>query len=207
MASYLGEYSGNYGRCASDRVNKFHRAVQSVMDQDSPSWELLIVADGCDTTWEQQHRYSDQRIRFLRIPKQRLWSGKVRNAGIHLAIGERVVYLDTDDMLAPEHLSSLAEGLRAAGSPPWAVCNDWIWDDGRKDFVERVAAPTRENGIGTSNLIHQRGIYWPEPEYRWPDMGYDHDRVFYKALLNTGAPIHIQGGRYLVCHIPRQYDI
>ncbi len=207
MASYLGEYGGNYGSCATDRVAKFRRAVQSVVDQTLRDWELIVVADGCEVTWELQHEYSDPRIRFLSIPKQRLWSGRVRNAGIHLATGRRIVYLDTDDIFAPDHLASVAKGMDEALWPDVGIMNDRVWDPVKLDWVERVAVPTRENGIGTSNLVHMRAMYWPEPEFRWPAMGYDHDRVFFRYLQAVTDPVHITGGRYLVCHIPRQYEI
>lgn len=50
MPSYLGDYNSSAGPSATNRVEKFIRAVDSVLAQTFGSWELLIVADGCEKT-------------------------------------------------------------------------------------------------------------------------------------------------------------
>ncbi len=82
MPSYLDHYEGRYGKAAENRIEKFHRAVNSVRSQVFSDWELIIVSDGCEKTCDQWSRFPDDNIRLLRISKQRLWSHKVRNAGI-----------------------------------------------------------------------------------------------------------------------------
>ena len=46
MQSYLGEYPGS----RQNAVDKFHRAVKSVLNQNNPNWELVVIADGCKIT-------------------------------------------------------------------------------------------------------------------------------------------------------------
>ena len=46
MASFLGEYEG----CASDRENKFIRAVRSFLGNKYENKELVIVGDCCSIT-------------------------------------------------------------------------------------------------------------------------------------------------------------
>lgn len=211
MPSYLGAYEGNYGRSASDRLHKFDRAIRSCMDQSFRQWELIVVADGCEDTWLLRHKYMDldRRVRFVRIPKQRLWSGVPRNTGIYSAGGLYITYLDTDDQFGSDHLASLAEGIADAGSPALVISDDLIYDQQAGQWVRRIASASKQNTIGTSNIHHRRdlGAYWPEITYRWPSMGYDHDLQFYRHLLTMAEPVHVDGGQYYVMHIPRTYDL
>lgn len=211
IPSYLGAYDGNYGRSASERLKKFDRAIRSCIEQSLNDWELIVVADGCDDTWLLRHKYMDldRRVRFVRIPKQRIWSGVPRNTGIHSAGGVYITYLDTDDQFGPNHLASLAESIDKAGSPALAITDDFIYDPKAEQWVRRIASASKQNTIGTSNIHHRRelGAYWPEITYRWPAMGYDHDLQFYRHLLTMAEPVHVDGGHYYVMHIPRTYDL
>lgn len=214
MPSHLGDYTSAGGRyhAASDRVEKFGRAVQSVIGQTHQEWELLVVADGCELTWAMSNAYADPRIRFLRVPKQRQWNGKVRNAGIHKATGHYIIYLDSDDVFGPGHLAAVAAGLAKAGDPAWALIDERVWDTDSYDWVTRSApALFRRGAAGTQNIVHRRdlNVYWPEPQYRHPEYGYGRDdRGMVKALkFQVGDPIHIPGAEHYIMHIPGEYDL
>lgn len=210
MASYLDEYGGNYGRSATDRVAKFHRAVRSVLAQTFEDWELLIVADGCELTTEEGLEYAEvTKVRRLYIEKQRLWSGKVRNAGIYKATGRYIVYLDTDDELGIGHLAHLRERLALHDLPRWAYFDDLVWNPATAEWQQRIARIDKKHGSGTSNLAHRRdiGAYWPDVVYRWPSMGYDHDEQFLQVLKTDSPGVGIGRGYYKVCHIPKQYEV
>jgi len=148
----------------------------------------------------------DERLRLLSIPKQRLWSEKVRNAGIDRARGQWVCYIDTDDAFTPEHLPTLAQALALLPEEVrWAYFDDLVHEDG--EWLQRAARLDRAGCAGTSNLAHRTGIFWPVIEYRWPEMGYDHDRQFIRHLKAHGTPSYLGAGGYKVMHIPRKYDL
>ena len=207
MPSFLGEYSGNFGRSATNRVEKFVRAVESMLAQTEQSWELLVVSDGCDETWAMRERWADKRVKFYRIQKQQLWSTMVRNAGILKATGRVVAYLDTDDVLGAGHLAALRPGIdEAGGGFWWGYTDDEVWDG--QQWVTRAAqGMNKGSAMGTSNIVHLRGIYWPPVKYRWPAMGYDHDALFVRDLKALAPGVYLPGGQYRVCHIPRRYDL
>lgn len=206
MQSYLHPYAG----AASNRVEKFTRAVQSVLDQEHQAWELLVVADGCDLTWEQRHRYeADQRIRFLRIPKQRMWSPVPRNCGIVKATGQYVLYLDSDDTFEEDHLVVIAAELSYHEMPPWAAFDDLVWNPGMERWERRLVSDLLARKVaGTSNVVHRRDIaYWPEMPARWPGFGYAmDDRGFVAELTKVAPPVILSAAGYRVHHIPGQYD-
>ena len=193
MPSYLGEYPS----CAQDRHAKFLRAVDSVMSQSFMDWELRIVSDGCDDTVELAKRFAGSaRVRISKIPKQNLWSGVPRNTGIKEATGDWIIYLDTDDMWGPEHLSIVSRGLKEGVVKDWAYFNDWYWDG--EAFKERLCDINRYGKHGTSNIVHRRDLvaWWPQSK----GANYAHDRHFIAELKSKGAGVRIGTPRYFVCH-------
>lgn len=211
MPSFLGDYSGRYGRAASDRVRKFHRAIESVLAQTFTDWQLIVVADGCDLTWAEKERYMDRKedLLFKMIEKQRLWSEVPRNRGIDDAQGTYIVYLDTDDTFGQDHLQRLHDGIKAAGFPGAVYFDDWLWSAGDQEWRLHIASEDRKNSIGTSNIAHatDMGLRWPPVEYRFPSNGYDQDRQFVQVIKKRIGLVRIPAGEYYVMHIPRQYDI
>ncbi len=196
MASYLGEYKG----AASKRIDKFNRAVKSVIDQTYKNWELIIVADGCSETIIQLKKYTDERIKLIVLEKQKLWSGNVRNAGIEAATGDYIMYLDTDDIFGATHLQFISGAIAARPDADWYFMNDFcVIDD---YFQERFCSISLGN-CGTSNIVH------PKNKVRWLESdGYAHDWNFIKALRKWSLNYkHIGSGEYCVCHIPNQTDI
>lgn len=207
MQSYLQPYAG----AASDRVQKFSRAVKSVLDQEHQEWELLVVADGCDLTWEKRTKYDhEERVRFFRIPKQRMWSPVPRNCGLLRALGDYVLYLDSDDTLDTGYLADLAHELSDRGEPVWAAVDDLVWNPGMDRWERRMVADLIARRVaGTSNVVHRNGIaYWPEVPARFPGYGYAmDDRGFVNELTKVSPPVLLSAAGYRVMHIPRQYDL
>lgn len=194
MASHLGHYAN----AATQRDEKFERAVDSVLAQTFMGWELLIVSDGCKRTIDLYNdRYAgSDRIHCIPLDKQPLWSTAVRNWGIRNAQGEFIVYLDTDDLWGPDHLQVIRKGLLDAEVKSWAFFNDHVWEPRREEFIERVCDPAQAFHHGTSNFVHARSM-----NVRWPDdASYKHDMSFARELKNRGKGTRIPTPAYYVCH-------
>jgi glycosyltransferase involved in cell wall biosynthesis len=87
-------------------------AIQSVLDQTYPYWELLIVNDGStDGTEAVVRQYSDPRIRYIATPRLGV-PAAVKNLGITHARGEFVTFQDSDDAFLPFALERLLAPLR-----------------------------------------------------------------------------------------------
>lgn len=203
MASYLGEYPN----AATGRVEKFHRAVNSFLNQNYPYKELIIVSDGCPITITEANKYFNQEnIKIYGIEKQPIFSGSVRDYGCKKATGDIICYLDTDDYFGSTHLSYIASGFED---------NDWVFFD---DKIIYLFHPVNKNiismskrdvlvqygSIGTSSIAHKNS-----PLINWEGCdGYGHDWSFINKLITFNLKFNkIPNCDYYVCHIPKSTDV
>jgi glycosyltransferase involved in cell wall biosynthesis len=92
------------------------RAVQSVLRQTMSDLELVVVDDGsADCTGTVVSRYSEPRLKFVKLANNSGTSA-ARNAGISLARGEYVAFLDSDDEWLPDKLEQQIKTIRASSA-------------------------------------------------------------------------------------------
>lgn len=201
MPSFLGEYDG----CASDRENKFIRAVYSFLENSLYDKELIVVGDNCEITENVlnhyfKHELNIGRIKFYQFSKkQKLFSGSLRSKGIELASGDYISYLDTDDILGKGHLFSIYNQVKSQDLD-WAYFNDFINSEAGL-ITKKVEL--KKDSIGTSSIIHRKDkkINWDKCD------GYGHDFKFIEKLIKwSNNKDKIYGGTYIICHIPNQID-
>lgn len=93
--------------------------LDSVLGQGGPDLELIAVddcsPDGCGALLDETAA-ADPRVTVLHLP-QNVGLGRARNAGLEVATGDYVLFLDSDDTLTPGLLESVDERLRATGDP------------------------------------------------------------------------------------------
>jgi glycosyltransferase involved in cell wall biosynthesis len=84
------------------------RCLHSVLDQEFTSYEVILVDDGStDASWLICDRYSSTDPRFITLHQPNKGVSAARNAGINMAQGEYVMFLDADDALLPDALESM----------------------------------------------------------------------------------------------------
>jgi glycosyltransferase involved in cell wall biosynthesis len=105
-------------------AEKFIRsAIESVLAQTYPDWELIVVNDGSsDQTANIVEQFLDPRIRL--IEQQNSGEAVARNTALREMKGEYVAFLDADDMYLENHLELTVEALESY--PEW----DGVYTDG-----------------------------------------------------------------------------
>jgi glycosyltransferase involved in cell wall biosynthesis len=86
-------------------------AVESVLAQDVPSLDVIVVDDGSETSAAQVVEGYGDPVRFHE--KQNGGIGSARNAGIVLSRGDLLAFLDSDDIWEPDKLARQVEALRS----------------------------------------------------------------------------------------------
>lgn len=108
-----------YNRAKTVRV-----AVDSVLAQTFKNFELIVVDDGSgDDTAKALKAYGD-RIRVISQPNQGV--SAARNAGIALARGGLIAFLDSDDVWLPHKLQAQADFFAANPDAMWQQTEE-IW--------------------------------------------------------------------------------
>jgi GalNAc5-diNAcBac-PP-undecaprenol beta-1,3-glucosyltransferase len=133
------------------------RALDSVLGQDYPGWELIVVDDGqLPGTVEALSSYADPRISVVSHDRNRGVSA-ARNTGLDHVTGEWFTFLDDDDELVPHALSTLMKAAREHPDADAFTCNcintaTGVFSGVGLDSSQRVDWP------GTYNRL--RGEHW-----------------------------------------------
>ena len=107
-----------------NRAALLAETLQSLVNQSYSNWEALVVDDGSaeDVRDEvQQIAGRDSRVRLLHRTAEPRGPSKCRNQALENARGEFVVYLDSDDLLAPWSLEDRVRQLSAQPHTDFAV--------------------------------------------------------------------------------------
>mgnify|MGYP001560062154 CR=1 FL=1 len=91
-------------------------AIESVLAQTYPAYEIIVVDDGStdrtrETVKELQVSSCRYQVEIKYIYQENKGPGAARNAGIKVAKGEYIAFLDSDDMWMPEKIEKQARLL------------------------------------------------------------------------------------------------
>lgn len=84
------------------------RCIDSILGQDYDNLELILVDDGStDTSWQICQQYSKKDSRVIVQSQDNAGSSVARNSGLDLVQGEFIAFVDSDDWLDKQMLSSM----------------------------------------------------------------------------------------------------
>lgn len=198
MASYLGQYPGS----ASNREKKFIRAVNSFLNQTYKDSELIIVSDGCDITNSlyEEHYSDNDRISLIRLNKQKLYSGDMRNAAFGVSKGEIISYLDSDDAYGKKHLEIINDQFKE--NYDWVYYDDYMVLDKEFKKLHIRKVETRYGSIGTSSICHKNPKFLKNGDQLKWSTGYGHDFLFVLKLnVISNSFVKLENmPQYIVAH-------
>jgi CDP-glycerol glycerophosphotransferase (TagB/SpsB family)/glycosyltransferase involved in cell wall biosynthesis len=138
------------------KVQGFLReCLDSVLTQSFDDFELIAVddcsPDGCGAILD-EYAGRDPRVRVLHLPEN-VGLGRARNAGMPLATGDYLFFLDSDDTLTPGALRAVADRLAEAQGPDVLVfdyARTYWWGGTRRNVLAHLLGEAGPGTFGVS---------------------------------------------------------
>ena len=117
------------------------KCVRSVLAQDFTDWELILVDDGSpDGSPALCDRFAAEDCRIRVLHQENGGVSVARNNGMDLAEGDLIAFLDSDDWMAPNALSTMHEKLVETGAD-CVICGHWLAYDNGSAVEEHPPMP------------------------------------------------------------------
>ncbi len=117
-------------------------AIESLLNQTAPNWELIIIDDGsADATYTIATEYAQKDPRIKVATQKNAGPAAARNHGIALASGDWVTFLDADDMLEPHAIEIFNNSISSSNSDIYVYSHHDGWKYipqtiNRNDYIE-----------------------------------------------------------------------
>jgi glycosyltransferase involved in cell wall biosynthesis len=99
-----------------NRAHLIRKTIESVLAQQDPDFEVIVVDDGSrDNTEDVVRGVADNRVAYHK--KENAERAAARNYGARLARGRYVNFFDSDDLLYPNHLAAARRLIEQNAEP------------------------------------------------------------------------------------------
>lgn len=88
-----------------------NRCVESLLRQSYENIEIILVNDGSkDASWIICKRLHEKSNKIKLLSKENGGVSSARNAGIHIASGSKMVFVDSDDYVESDYIANFIYG-------------------------------------------------------------------------------------------------
>lgn len=162
-----------------DRKQTIHRTIRSIVNQQYPHWELILVDDGCkDEMPDILDIWASKDDRIKVIHQDNMNRAIARNNGMDAATGDWICWLDSDDEYCSHYLRELDKAIQ--DFPEYKIFNfDSIiyfpdhHSQIRGTFIPKIEGKGHEwfksGHIGCGSFIFSRDLWASDSKYRIPD--------------------------------------
>ncbi len=99
-----------------NRAQLIERTLKSILSQNSPEFEVLIIDDGStDNTFEVVEPFISNNVHYIKVENGE--RAKARNIGTNKAIGKYVNWFDSDDFMFSNHVEQIVLAINKNDSP------------------------------------------------------------------------------------------
>jgi glycosyltransferase involved in cell wall biosynthesis len=130
-------------------------AVESVLHQSYPDYEIIVINDGSPDTVELEAQLQPYwgRLRYLRQANR--GPAAARNRGISEARGKFIAFLDSDDYWTPDHLAKQL-GMFEQDPRLELVYSDWILVRNEKPWRRAFVMEPQTPEVSCDSLLRER---------------------------------------------------
>jgi len=190
-----------------DRLTLLLETLRSVAQQDLDA-RVVVVDDGSTDGTAEALECHD--VSVVRNAAGGWGSGRARNAGLRCVTTPFVMFLDSDDLLVPQALSTLRAALKAAPEGPFAFGQALAATHGPDGWTpEGLIAPlaSEQRQIAAAmlarNFVPSSGVLIRTDAARAvegydPALMYSEDQDFWLRLARQAEPVYV--GRLVLIH-------
>ncbi len=180
--------------------------VESILAQSYENWELILVDDGSkDNSGSLCDAYAakDRRIRVHHQPNGGV--SAARNAGLELARGAYIAFVDSDDLIKPDYLEILHRNLIKNEADIACCC---AVAPGGEILVNEIlplvinGRTIRDRAEICADIAANREIYWSciwgkliraelARKYRFRPMRYGEDGLYMYQIFSHDPVVHL----------------
>jgi len=204
-------YLGKYATAANNREEKLFRAINSATEQTYKDIEVVCMIDTCPVALRlfqtQIDKININKVKIFELKYNKFVNNRFvfnpclpRQAGIDIATGDVICYLDSDDYLTEDHVQKIVNNF----SGNWVYFDAWLWNLKTKQWRRDNVTISHQYKCGTCNIAHRKEskAIWRNPRY-----GHD-DWQFIVELKKESDGKYIGEAGYRICHWHNpKYDI
>lgn len=191
-----------------NRAELLAKTLDSALAQTFVDFEVLIIDDGStDATMEVVSSINDPRIKY--VYQENGERGKARNTGVKIAEGNYIFFLDSDDLLYPNHLAHAFSNLQTLNFPVFFHSRYALVDEHKTRILQDLNKKNLLQKVQSQNLFacqfflrREEALLFPFSENRQLKIGEDWEvilKIAHRYPLHfsneTTAAILAHGGR------------
>ena len=175
-------------------------AVESVLAQTFTDFECICVDDGstdCTSAILDEYAARDRRVRVIHKPNG--GEGSARNAGLEVAAGDWICYLDGDDVWAPDTLADFAATIGGVRPVDMVSVGQVNFKDGEKCVFSRASGGVAWHDtshaldaslfmIGVWSTAYKREVFG---DLRFTDHCIGADRIYTMKCLGRSSLVAV----------------
>jgi glycosyltransferase involved in cell wall biosynthesis len=171
--------------------------LDAILAQAYVDWECIVVDDGStDGTLRVASTYASRDPRMRVLHQENQGTAGACNAGVSAASGDFVVICSADDILLPEHLSTMSAFIDAEEGYDIYSSNGYVWEPGYsretfygadegKGILSLELADVIHSCFFSVGAAYRRGLFAAVGGYRLGVYGEDYD--FWLRAMASGA--------------------
>ena len=165
-----------------NRARTLDACICSVLNAYYQDLEVILVDDGStDGSVDICRKYQQKDERVHVLVKKNGGVSTARNKGIDYAHGDWITFVDSDDVILPEHFSIIEEAETAGADMTMCMFTQGQWKDGNITLFEEERTPAYSNYVNNDAVLDF--LYDKLNPYVHPNF-FCHDKCFRRSLVD-----------------------